>query len=789
MKSKTPFSNYFIWLFLCLNYIVIAQENSTSKEKISNYINEYFILDRENIHLHLDKNIFFTDEEIWVKGYIFSRNTYVPSFLTTNVFLVLLDENGNKLDLFFLNATNGSFSSNLKLKDTYTSGNYYIQAYTNWMNNFKEDESSVYKIKIVNTSNSNIKLVDAINYSKINVDFFPEGGNYINGVINSMGIKISDCNGRPIKTDNCVLKNSNGEVIKTITINKDGNGKFEINPLNESYKVAVNSNDYLLPEFTSQGLSLAVNHFIIPNKTIIKIRCNQDYFNTIKDKSFFIVLQQNEKSFSIAVDFSNQKLEQEVIFSNDYLFNGVNTIRLIDANLNLISERIIYKNPNSKGTFSVIQGKSTNSTIAFFGNTSYPNATISIAVLPANTIAANSTYDINESLFINPYLEDKISKTNTYTSNPSRSNDYDLDLLFLNQKKAKYAWSDIIKNPPKKNFEFDLGINIKGNINENLPNSRNYNVQLKSVFSEVVAQSDINEKNEFYLNNLIVTDSSQVYIDLIDKSNALQKEMKYYATITNGKRSFNKHFAPKAPICEDNSTTQDDLSYELPKFEKDVIYLDKVDITKKEENKLKRQKVDGNSYLRGVKITGTQYAGLYVLDFIEQNGFLVTKTDGIRITGRFKTSVNGPMTSPLVFLNDNRLLSFDQLIDVRMEELDEIYFSTTAIVSSINNNAGIIKLYTKGPDYSKVKNKSKPYIITGGYKRILPFINSDYISKSNKSFENFGLIYWIPNLLTDENGNYKFTFPNEGIKKVKLKIEGITNEGEIISEIKEVTIE
>ena len=73
--------------------------------------------------------------------------------------------------------------------------------------------------------------------------------------------------------------------------------------------------------------------------------------------------------------------------------------------------------------------------------------------------------------------------------------------------------------------------------------------------------------------------------------------------------------------------------------------------------------------------------------------------------------------------------------------------------------------------------------------RILPFINSEYISKSDKSFENFGLIHWIPNLVTDDNGNYKFNIPNDGIKKIKLVIEGVTNEGAIISEVKEVTIE
>lgn len=181
---------------------------------------------------------------------------------------------------------------------------------------------------------------------------------------------------------------------------------------------------------------------------------------------------------------------------------------------------------------------------------------------------------------------------------------------------------------------------------------------------------------------------------------------------------------------------------------------------------------------------------MYVLDYIGNNGFNVTKNlDGVGISGRYRTSIRGSFTQPVVYLDDNRILNLDLLTPMRMEELDEIYLSSTAIVSSMNNNAGIIKLYSKSPEYSKALSKTKPFIITGGYKRATPFINSDYLSKTSKGFENFGLIHWIPTVLTDDNGNFKFQISNDGPKTIQLRIEGITNDGKIISEVKEVTIE
>ena len=64
---------------------------------ISENINSYFTLDRENIHLHLNKTIYVNNETIWFKGYVLDKKTKKLHPNTTNVFITLYDSNKKEI--------------------------------------------------------------------------------------------------------------------------------------------------------------------------------------------------------------------------------------------------------------------------------------------------------------------------------------------------------------------------------------------------------------------------------------------------------------------------------------------------------------------------------------------------------------------------------------------------------------------------------------------------------------------------------------------------------------------
>jgi hypothetical protein len=776
-------------IFILLSAVSSFSYSQTDsiKGQLTTRFNDYFALDRETIHAQLDKDVFLSDEQIWFKGYVLNRKTRTPFLLTTNVFAVLMDQEGNKIVEHLLFSNSGSFSGNIKLDKKYASGNYYLQFYTNWMNNFNEDESAVYKITIVNTEKP-LFPSDKPDYSKINIDFNPQGGsNLVLGIKNVVGIRLSDCSGKPIPVTEGEIVDENGQSITKIFLNNFGYGKFDVIPSTKAYKAVFTINGETvsasLPPAQQNGITLDVNNYATSDKTFITISGNPGYINSLPEKKLFISVNQDDKSILFDMNFVNGLLEQKLAFLNENLFDGVNTMMVFDSKKNVIAQRLIFKYPSEKASATIAPSNKPN---FYTGKTDYASANLSIAVLPENSIADKGHSDLFASLLINPYLTEKITNTHYYLDQVSKSKLYEMDLLLMNQKKLKYEWSDISTKTPVQNYEFDYGLTVKGTLNQKQTNIERYKIKLYSFFARLNEITEIDDKNEFYFKYLVAADSTLTNISLLkvpDLNTALP--MKISIKVMNAKRSFNHPYVPYSE-CQPKL---EPIEANFPGFlDRDVTHLEEVEVENK--NKLTRQMSYGNAMLTGYKIT-PENNGMDVLNFIQNHGFDVEKSwSGVSIFGRARTSVNGARSQPIVYLDGFKMMSFDELDGLRMEDIDEIYINAHAIVASVNNNMGVIKIYRKKASlYQGKEPKTNVFTFSmEGYQMIYPFVNADYSTKSDQGFENFGVIQWIPNILTDEHGGFSFQLPFTGKQNVKLLIEGITPEGKLISEIKTISV-
>jgi len=359
-----------------------------------------------------------------------------------------------------------------------------------------------------------------------------------------------------------------------------------------------------------------------------------------------------------------------------------------------------------------------------------------------------------------------------------------MDLLMLNQKAEKTDWKNIASNPPKNTYDFDFGLTIKGGINQELSDQKKYEIKLFSLKSFINESAAFNEKNEFSFKNLILADSSWVNFTLYRDSKS--EEIKPYTQILNRKRAFNKMHQPRVLTCQREFEPL--MLDEMPQFSKDIIALDNVLIKSKGKPKLTYQTKFGNANLRGHKID-TNTSAIDLMSFIRTNGFNVSNDMGeVSITGRLKTTLNAAPTSPEVYLDDRLLMNLDELADMQMMEIDEIYINAHAIVASIKNNVGMIKIYRKKPGGKDYNNNAKSLLIENGFAKILPFENALYNSTSDKGFENYGVIHWIPTIMTDANGAFSFQIPKTELQSVMLRIEGFTADGKLISEIQVISL-
>lgn len=772
-----------------------ANAQQSKKEEIASKVTEYFFLERENIHVHFDKDVFLTDEKIWFKGYTYHRKGNIPFFSCVNIFATLMDDTGNVVESQLLYGSLGCFSGSFALSNAMKSGRYYVQFYTNWMNNFTEDESFVSEITVIN-KHSNPVLHNKPDYSKINIALQPEGGTLVNGIINHVGISLTDCNSRPVAGATAVLTDAGGATVKAISLSKKGFGRFDVIPDTAGNHYVIVTVDGVqqrqaLPKVQLKGVSLETNSYAVPDKTIIKTRINKLMQVALQKKPLYLLVHKDEKVVISEINFEGETLEQVTAFDNADLFEGLNTIRIIDSDLNQLAERVIYLYPKKKASIEVAKAKNTGSAIELSGKINQPNMNVSISLLPANTITVNEHDDIYSSLLLKPYLDThKPIPAREYVTEPSRKNQYELDLFLLSQQ-SKYKWRNIRYNPPKSNYPFDIGLSLKGTISENSGNLKNYKVKVSSVFGRIDETVDINSKNEFYLENLILADSTQLDFYLVKGDE--KKQIKLYPQLFNHNRVYNKQYKPQIPICEvaESSGEVADLP-EMPDVisKRNVIMLDEVELNAN-TSKLKHERAFGNSQLRGYKISeGEAHSFFYVLDLIRYHGFDVENNGvSVGIYGRTINTINGQRTTPMIYIDNMMLMSFDQLLMMQTADIDEFYVNQHAIVATVNNKMGIIKMYMK-KNFTSSKKKISPtsFLVEDGFAMITAFKNSAYSSTDTRGFENFGVIDWEPLITTNEKGEFTIEIPRTGQNSAKVLIEGFNADGTLVSEVKTISL-
>jgi len=778
---------------LSINNIYSQKVNAESTiEKIGSFIKSYFELNRETIHLQLNKTTFLSDEEIWFKGYVYDRKSKTPFLLTTNIYATLYDEVGKKIEEKLLYANSGNFTGRFELNNNLTSGKYYIQVYTNWMNNFKEDESSIFQIQIINKEEPNLSNY-TINPSNINVEFYPEGGNLIAGIANTIGIKVGDCNDMPLPITEIQIVSVNGEKSQKVYLNEFGHGKFELFPGLQTFKSVINFNnekiETYLPTAFETGISLEANSYTREDEIILKIKTNKKTLNLLQEKPLFIIINQDDKVSFLDVELNKNTLDQTIIFSSKKLRDGVNTITIIDKDLNKFAERQIFKYPENKTKLSFHSYQKTKDTIDVIGKLNSDNTNLSLTILPENSISINQESTIFSSFLLHPYLRKKNYNSNYLFNYTTRESQYDLDLLLLNQKKLKYNWEDIKSLSPKINYEFEYGITLKGTINQVLSNKEKYKIQLFSLKSGINESTEINDKNEFYFKNLVLADSTEMDLTLIEDSGKLLS-LKVYPQILNGRSKFNKAFKPEEP-CNHYA---EKIDIEIPTYKDQTVKLKQVEINEDKKKIFKHQNNIGNNLLKAYKFSDTDNnTNLSLLQFIEEKGFIViNKIVTIEIYSRILTSLNAEGKSkPEIFIDNVEIRNFDILMDMKLDEVEEIYLSTTlTIIPSIRNRTGTIKIYRKkGLERDlNYKRYSVPYIVKNGFSKTENFKPNNYTTTENKGFQNFGIIKWIPSITTRSNSDFNFQIPDLKQKKAKILIEGFSSDGKLISEIKTIDL-
>jgi len=448
-------------------------------------------------------------------------------------------QNGQKIATQLYYGEGNLFEGRLKLIKSIPSGKYYLQVYTNFMNNFSENESSVYEISILNIADKNYSA-GKTSGATIHVDFYPESGIFLEDASNTIALRIADCFGNGIAVQNAEITDAKGNTITTFSTDQFGYGKFEIYAAShESYNaiLLVNGNKIQkqLPQTTALGMAFSVDNYIFLDKTVVKIRTNTKTIAKVKNRTYTLAFQQNEATAFAEFSLKENETERKLIIPSSEFNSGVNAVYLLDENNQKVAERLIFKPPSTPNELALAIKSVRNDSIKISGTSKIAFGNLSIAIVPSESKSEYNLKTIQSSLAIDNYLTKPIPDSFYYLTNFTKKKHYELDNFLLCQK-PKYEWNAITGAPPQSKFESDAGLTVKGTVNTDDSKGKIFKINMNSLGLGLNEFTSLNDKKEFQFEHLLAIDSTKIYFVVKDKNGKELEHKIIYQIQNNSKR-------------------------------------------------------------------------------------------------------------------------------------------------------------------------------------------------------------------------------------------------------------
>lgn len=764
----------------------------------------------EKAFLHTDKSTYLSGETIWFKAYVTLDG--LPTILSKIVYVDLVDEKGKVISKQMLPITNGGADGDLVLPKNLPTGNYAINAYSLWMLNY---EPFIYR-KNIRVYNYDFKIEPSQKgVTDYNVTFFPEGGDLVEGLKNTVAFYATDKKGLPVTIKGSV-KDEQGKVIAELTTAHSGYGKFELIPAsNTTLTATVTGNNFEktfnLPLPKKEGIALSVSN-TNPSRTFVQL--DRKVADKTQYNELLVVAQMFGKPvFMGAVNFENDATGMAV--SKKGLPSGIMHLTVFNMKGSPLAERLVFVNNYEPGAVQIA-----TDTLSFLARSknklkfSLPNLSVpslSIAITDADlTASAGTEENILSSLLLTSDIRGYVHQPGYYFQNKSAATVEHLDLVMMTHGWRRFKWDDVVNNKdlPLK-YPVESAISLSGKVT--LPQSSktvaggHVDIITKGEDSStILSKAIITDKGEFYVGHFNFKKGATIYLQgsKASNQNANVDVILKKAYIDSLKFS---NYKPTIDLDTFSAKSSDKL-FTLIKKEIEnnkVLILEGVTVTAK---KVSRIDSISSSYAtdlfqmgQSLELTSTHYLSIW--QFLREQVSGLTVTGGLTDPEVYFTrmaGVQGSMAADAEGTDDggnvtsNGITYYLNEINVSKDIINTIHPTDIALVkvfkgpegAALGMNEGGIAIYTKKGINEKSRPGEKGFFTEKklGYAVSREFFSPDYsINSDHAVVDNRVTLYWDGKLNPDPSGSATIRFYNNDVtKKYKLVIQGIDKTGKLI---------
>ena len=790
-------------LFILIVNFCFSQELA---EKIVAALDSFsFIRPQEKAYIQTDRNSFAAGETVWFKTYVTLKET--PTILSQVAYIELINQEGKLIEKKMLHLMEGMADGSFELKSTLPTGNYYLRSYTLWMLNFpsfiNEKKISVVNIK---TAVSKKQISNAV--TNINLHFFPESGNLIEGLQSRVAFKAVDANGNPVNFKGKII-NSNNELVLELNSVHDGMGSFEITPaVNQVYKAQIELPNgrlayFNLPTVLNEGIVLSADNNN-PNKLFVKAERglkNKDLYNEL-----LVVAQMNyEVVYMGKMNF--EEGQDALAINKKNLPPGILLLTVFTPNGLPLAERIVFiANHSCLPAALQIQDMDLRKRMKnqfIIDTTGFHNLRLSISVTNALADSAVATDNILSGLLLSTEIKGTIHHPAYYFLDKSSARLQQLDLVMLTNGWRRYKLEDLMKNQFSPiHYPFERGISISGKVlhvdGKSVLKAAKINLMIKGEDStSIMSQANTNETGNFVVDQLDFKKSATIYYQGTNLNNsealvAVKLNPAYFDSTHLPAQGFTGNQSNELVIEKSNYLNNIIQQKQGPdtaagKMLQEVVMRSKKHSTIDSLNSLYASDQFMESDQSLVMNENVNYNDIWRYLQAMVPGININRTDSgpqvnfTRYQGLDFFSENTGNAGVQFFLNEIPV-SVD-IIDMLLPSdvgLIKVYKGNTAI--ALGAGRGAIALYTvKGKSVNDWRKKGFESFKKEGYAVKKEFYAMDYtkLNPAAKSADLRPTLYWNPTFNPTEVNN-SFSFYNDDIcKKIRVVIEGMDQYGKL----------
>ncbi len=778
------------FLFFLLGSMVHAVKAQQLDDVLNRYANEFT---NERCYLHYDKSSYGPGETIWFKAYIMKG--ILPATDSKSFYVDISDDKGKLLAHNLLPMVEGGASGNFDIPITYKGEYIHVKAYTKWMLNF--DTAFLYNrdIKVLVGRPGNAKPLPSVIPT---IQFFPEGGDAINGVAAKIAFKANDQWGKPVKVTGTVVNNTGVKVADIKTMH-DGMGWFALTPKNgEKYTAKwkdEKGKDYTtaLPAAKANGVNLAV--ISGADKRTINVTANANDAESLQ-KVIIVGTMHQFKVFEVVKDISAGSATAIVPTSS--LITGILNVTVFNQAMQPLAERISFVNNDDyifKPDFNVdhwgLSKRARNKIDILVPDSLVAN--LSIAVTDVN-IDSDSSTNIYSHLLLSSEIKGMVFKPSYYFANNNDTTAQHLDLVMLTHGWRRFNWEMVTKNQfPKINYPMDsMYLTLSGQVMGLSPSQMREAGSITMLLPNPNKAPDIinlplQSNGMFMDSSLLLFDTLKVNYQVGVKNKFGDPVVRFMpgflpplAKTMAATGKYNERFGDTTGLGHHWFWAEEAASL-LRQYEGSL--MDEVVVKAKAKTRV--QEMD-EKYTSGMfSGDGIQFdltdelSAFSAMDIFQ---FLQGRVAGLQVSG---TGANTQLTwrggTPGLFLNEMQS-DVSMVSSTPVADIAYIKVFRPPFMGGFGGANGAIAIYTRrGDDVKREPGKGLASGVVKGYQAIKQFYSPNYANYTpeNDKKDIRTTLFWNPQLITNGKDNkVSVTFYNNDISEsFRVIIEGITRDG------------